>query len=325
MPTDGSRGRGPGLGLVLPTWTTTTLRWTEVLAVAREAAAIGLDSLWVTDHLLLGSTNAELRERAGGAVAPGAVDEPEGYMECFTVLSALAVAVPDLELGALVACTGYRNPALLAKMADTLDEVCGGRFTLGLGAGDSQGEHLAFGYPCDHPVGRFEEALHVIRTLLSEGQMDFEGSYYHVRECQLLPRGPRPAGPPILIGTLSPRRRMRRLVARYADFWNAWLAYTDASVESARTQTRLIDEACREHGRDPGTLGRTAAVRVLLPGSGYRPAPGERPLAGSPRQMADTLRAYGEEGIGHVQVALTLGGVEGVRAFAPVVEALRAG
>lgn len=325
MPTRRSGRRGPKLGLVVPTWTTTTLRWQEILEVAREAVATGLASLWVTDHLLLGSTNAELRARAGGSVAPGAVDEPEGYMECFTVLSALAVAVPELELGALVACTGYRNPALLAKIAETIDEVSGGRFTLGLGAGDSEGEHRTFGYPLDHPVGRFEEALHVVRTLLREGWMDYEGSYYRVRDCHLLPRGPRPTGPPILIGTLNPRPRMRRLVAQYADVWNAWLAYTDASVDSVRAQARLIDEACREHGRDPSSLARTAAVRVLLPGSGYLPGPHERPLAGSPQEMAATLRAYEAEGIGQVQVALTLGGVEGVRAFAPVVEALRAG
>src|SRR5919202_1739305 len=140
MPDDAS-GRQLKLGLVLPTWTTTSLRWSEVLDIAREAAAVGFDALWATDHLLLPSTNAELRERAGGAVRPDALAEPEGYMEVFTVLTAIAVEIPDVEIGTLVACAGYRNPVLLAKIAETLDEVSGGRFVLGVGAGDSAGEY----------------------------------------------------------------------------------------------------------------------------------------------------------------------------------------
>ena len=99
-------GRNLKLGLILPTWTTTTLRWSEVLDIAREAVAVGFDSLWATDHLLLPSTNAELRERAGGAVRAEAVAEPEGYMEVFTVLTAIAAEVPDVQIGTLVACTG---------------------------------------------------------------------------------------------------------------------------------------------------------------------------------------------------------------------------
>ncbi len=315
----------PRLGLVLPTWTTTGLRWAEVLDVAREASAVGFDALWVTDHMLLPSTNAELRRRAGAEVPPGAVDEPEGYLECFTVLAALAVEIPDLELGTLVACTGYRNPALLAKIADTLDEISGGRLTLGLGAGDSAGEHRTFGFPEDHPVGRFEEALQVVRGLLRDGHVDFDGTYHRVRDGRLVPRGPRPAGPPILIGTLNPRPRMRRLVAQYADVWNGWLGYTDASVEAAEAQVRMIEEACRAYGRDPSTLVRTTSVRVVLPGSGYVPGPGERPLRGTPGEMADVLRGHARAGVQQVQVALTLGGVDGVREFAPVIRALRGG
>ena len=116
---------------------------------------------------------------------------------------------------------------------------------------------------------------------------------------------------------------MRRIVAQYADVWNGWLAYTDASVEAVRLQMDQIAEACSQHGRDPSTLVRTTAVRVNIPGSGYRVAPGERPLSGDPKQMADVLRGHAALGITQVQVALTMGGPEGVRAFAPVIEALR--
>lgn len=312
------------LGLILPTWTTGGLRWHDVLDIAKEAEASGFDALWVSDHLLLPSTNAELRQRAGATVHPDAVAEPEGYFEAFTVLAALAPSIPRLQLGTLVACTGYRNPFLLAKIADTLDAVCDGRLVLGLGAGDSAGEHETMGLPTDSPIGRFEEALQVVRALLRDGHLDHSGPFYTLRDAELLPRGPRPHGPPLMIGTLNPRPRMRRLVAEYADLWNGWLGYTDASAEAARHQSDQILEACAEHGREASTLVRTTAVRVNLPGSGYRPAPNERPLSGAPEEMAEVLRGHAALGVTQVQVALTMGGREGVRAFAPVIRSLRA-
>ena len=312
----------PRLGLILPTWTTGPLAFQEVLEIAKEAEAAGFEALWVADHLLLPSTNEELRRRAGASIHPDAVAEPEGYLEAFTTLTALAVAIPRLELGTLVACTGYRNPMLLAKIADTLDDISGGRLVLGLGAGDSAGEHETMGLPTDSPVSRFEEALQIVRALLRDGEVDFQGQFYSAREARLVPRGPRPQGPPILIGTLNPKPRMRRLVAEYADVWNGWLGYTDASAEAAQAQVEEIGDACREHGRDPSTLVRTTAVRVNLPGSGYRPAPNEKPLSGDPESMAEVLRGHAALGVEQVQVALTMGGREGVRAFAPVVRAL---
>lgn len=311
------------LGLVLPTWTTSTLRWREVLDIAREAEAAGFDSLWVTDHLLLPSTNAELRARAGATVHPDAVAEPEGYLECFTTLTALAASIPRLRLGALVACAGYRNPFLLAKIAETLDEISGGRLVLGLGAGDSAGEHEMMGLPTDAPVSRFEEVLQIVRGLFRDGRIDYQGRFHSIREGVLLPRGPRAGGPPILIGTMNPRPRMGRIVAEYADIWNGWLGYTDAYPEAARAQIELIAGACRKHERDLRTLVLTSAVRVNIPGSGYRPAPGERPLSGTPVQMAEVLRGHARLGIREVHVALTMGGREGVRAFAPVIRELR--
>ncbi|HEY8760769.1 MAG TPA: LLM class flavin-dependent oxidoreductase [Candidatus Dormibacteraeota bacterium] len=311
------------LGLILPTWTTGPMRWQVVLDIAKEAEAAGFDALWVSDHVLLPSTNAELKKRAGATVDPDAVAEPEGYMEAFSVLAALAPSIPRLQLGTLVACSGYRNPFLLAKIADTVDAVSDGRLVLGLGAGDSVGEHETMGLPTDSPVSRFEEALQILRTLLRDGHIDHSGRFYTLRDALLLPRGPRPEGPPILIGTLNPRPRMRRLVAQYADVWNGWLGYTDASAEAAKVQSDQVLEACTEHGRDVGSLVRTTAVRVNVPGSGYRPAPNERPLSGSPEEMAEVLRGHAALGIAQVQVALTMGGREGVRAFAPVIRSLR--
>jgi alkanesulfonate monooxygenase SsuD/methylene tetrahydromethanopterin reductase-like flavin-dependent oxidoreductase (luciferase family) len=311
------------LGLILPTWTTTDLRWPEVLEVASTAAEVGFDALYVTDHLLLPSNNAELKRRAGVDFPDDPDVELEGYMECFTVLSALAVAIPRVTLGSFVACTGYRNIGLLAKIAVTIDDISGGRLVLGLGAGDSQGEHDTFGFPKEQPVTRFEEALQIMKGLFRPDSLDFDGAHHRLRGARLLPRGPRPEGPPILIGTLNPGPRMLRLVAQYADIWNGWLGYTDAGAESAATQLRIIDDGCRGHGRDPLTLVATTAVRGAMPGSGYTPRPDERPLAGTPRQMAETLRGHARLGVSEVQVALTMGGAEGVRAFAPVINELR--
>src|SRR5487761_1131134 len=311
------------LGLMLPTWTTSDVRWSEILEIGSLAAEVGFDSLYASDHLLLPSNNAEMKRRAGVDFPDDPQIELEGYLECFTVLAALAVAIPTVALGSMVASTGYRNPGLVAKMAVTIDDISGGRLVLGLGSGDSEGEHLTFGFPHEQRVGRFEEALQSTKGLFTEESTDFDGTHHRLRGARLLPKGPRQGGPPILIGTLNPQSRMRRLVAQYADIWNGWLGYTDASPDSAATQLRIIDDACREHGRDPLTLVATTAVRGAMPGSGYVPRADERPLSGPPREMAETLRGHARLGISEVQVALTMAGTAGVRAFAPVIEELR--
>src|SRR5256884_8874117 len=311
------------VGLMLPTWTTTDVRWSEVLDIAGIAHEVGFDALYVSDHLLLPGNNAELKRHAGVDFPDDPDVELEGYMECFTVLAALAVAIPRLALGSFVASTGYRNPGLMAKMAVTIDDISDGRLVLGLGAGDSEGEHLTFGFPHEQRVGRFEESLQVIKKLFNNESTDFDGVHHQLRGARLLPAGRRRGGPPILIGTLNPRPRMRRLVVQYAEVWNGWLGYTDAGPESAASQLGIIDDACRGHGRDPNTLVALTAVRGAMPASGYVPRPDERPLAGPPREMAETLRGHARLGISEVQVALTMGASEGVRAFAPVIEELR--
>ena len=136
-----------------------TPRYTHIRDMARQAEAVGFDSIWLYDHLLY---------RSAG-------HDTIGIWECWTILSALAEATERVELGTLVACNSFRNPALLAKMAITLDEVSNGRFILGLGAGWNQPEYDAFGIPFDHLVDRFEEALQIIRPLLKEGRVDFQG------------------------------------------------------------------------------------------------------------------------------------------------------
>ena len=115
-------------------------------------------------------------------------------------------------------CQSFRNPALLAKMADTVEEISGGRLILGLGAGWNEPEYRAFGYPFDHRVDRFEEGIEIITSLLRTSHCDLDGRWYQVRDCELRPRGPRPEGPPIVIGTAG--ERMLSLTAKYAGGWN---------------------------------------------------------------------------------------------------------
>src|SRR5262249_31356485 len=248
-----------------------------------------------------------------------AIDEQRGTWECWSLLSALAVAVPGVELGTLVLNMTLRNPALLAKMAETVDEISGGRVLLGVGAGDARYEHHTFGYPLDHRVSRSTEAVTVIEDLLRHGASDFQGAHYQVHGCTLLPRGPRRHGPPILIGSLANGPRMLRLVVAHADIWNGWLVHSRSSAAAVPPFRDAIDAACLAHGRDPATLARSVAIRVALLG---QPAPTGEAIQGSPETIADALRAHAAVGIAHVQVCLTPDTIAGVEAFAPVLALL---
>jgi probable F420-dependent oxidoreductase len=305
--------------------------WTALREIARLAEAVGFDALLAPDHLLF-------RRSPPGNVP--AVDMPEGksrgIWEVWSVLSAVAAVTHRVQLGPLVACTGFRNPALLAKMAETLDEISGGRVMLGLGAGWHQPEFEAFGYPFDHRVGRFEEALRIIVPLLREGRVDFEGQYYQARDCELLPRGPRPGGLPIFIGAQGPR--MMRLAARHADRFDA-----DYQMSPAPVLERLatLDHACREVGRDPGTIGRMAGTRVALAGSdgpsGFQVAPAQDGVAqfdlagvrfparlGSVEELVAHLRGFEAAGVEHLTVnVVDPPGARGIERFAAVIEAFR--
>jgi alkanesulfonate monooxygenase SsuD/methylene tetrahydromethanopterin reductase-like flavin-dependent oxidoreductase (luciferase family) len=291
------------------------------LALGQQAEAVGFDSLWVVDHAW--SIDSEFYEATGRPVpAKFAGASPGGYWEGWTLLTALAVATNRIELGTLVACTGFRNPALLAKMADTLDEISGGRLILGLGAGDSLFEHRAMGYPTDHLVSRFEEALTIIRRLLREGALDFAGTYYRVDGFELRPRGPRPDGPPILLGTLANRPRMLRLTAQYADIWNGWVVFGRSHPDVVPAMREQIDTTCRLQGRDPTTLVRSLTVQIALLGQHF---PASDPLTGSPEELAASLRALATEGIDRVQVFLVPTTPATVERFGVVLDLLDRG
>ncbi len=250
MASDETGGRRMKLGWLAPldesASSGTAPRFRDVLAMAQAAEDIGLDSFWLADHFFY-------QPPEGPAV---------GQWEALTFLSALAAITSRIQLGPMVAATAFRNPALLAKMAASLDEISDGRFILGIGAGWHEPEYRAFGYPFDHRAARFEEALQIVVPLLREGHVDFTGHYSQARNCPLRPRGPSPRGPRFLIGAKRPR--MLRLVARYADAWNtAW--HTQPEQVAAAWSELLA--ACAEVGRDPATLELTAGVplRITLP------------------------------------------------------------
>jgi probable F420-dependent oxidoreductase len=302
-------GRPLKVGVQLPE-VEREVRWPELLDMTRVVEDAGFDSVWVGEHLLYRWPDRPAR----------------GPWEAWTTLAAIAAVTSRIELGPLVACTNFHNPALLAKQAATLDEISGGRFILGLGAGWNETEFRAFGFPYDHRIDRFEEAFTIIRTLLREGAIDFDGRWYQARDCEILPRGPRPAGPPLMIGSIGPR--MLRATMAHADSWNCWFKDVDnqpAGVPAVRSQ---VDEACRDVGRDPAEVERTLAVLVRLPGGTGRlqgHPDGAPPLQGEPEAIAETLRGFAAEGIAHVQLVLDPITRDSIEALAPMLEALERG
>ena len=286
--------------------------WKDLATMARTAEQAGFDSLWVGDHLLYRK--------------PG--EEPKGPWEAWSLLAALAAITERVELGPLVACTSFHNPAMLAKKADTIEEISGGRLILGLGAGWNEPEYRAFGFPFDRRVSRFEEAFTIVHSLLRDGHVDFAGTFYQARDCELRPRGPRPGGPPLMIGSEGPR--MLRIALPHVESWNAWYAWNGNRPEGLARLRETVDAACRDVGRDPATVERTCAILVALPGAQGRPSGDPEddtapPLAGSPEELAEALRAYARAGIAHVQLVLDPNTVQSIEAFAPVLGLLDRG
>jgi alkanesulfonate monooxygenase SsuD/methylene tetrahydromethanopterin reductase-like flavin-dependent oxidoreductase (luciferase family) len=288
------------------------VRWPELLDMVRAIEDLGFDSVWVGEHLLYRWEDRPAR----------------GPWEAWTLLSAIAASTSRIELGPLVACTNFHNPALLAKQAALIDEVSGGRFVLGLGAGWNETEFRAFGFPYDHRIDRFEEAFTIIRTLLRDGAIDFDGRWYQARDCELLPRGPRPDGPPLMIGSIGPR--MLRATMAHADSWNAWYNDTQNHPAGIPRLRDLVDEACRDVSRDPAAVERTVAALVRLPGGAGRlqGSAGQAaipPLPGDPAALADALGGFAREGIDHVQLVVDPITADAIRAVAPVLAELDRG
>ncbi len=254
------------------------VRWPEYVAMARAAEAAGFDSIWLGDHLLYRNDGRPER----------------GPWEAWTMLAGLAAITERVKLGPLIACAGFHAPAMLAKIIATVDEICGGRLILGLGAGWNRPDFEAFGLPYDHRVDRFEESFEIVRRLLAGERVTYEGSYHRVDDCVLLPAPTRRV--PIMIG--SNGERVLSIALPHADAWNCWYDLYGNTPEGFSQMSTAVDEAARTCGREPGSIRRSACALVELEGaSGRRPKDVDiPPVGGSPEQIARSLRSFAEAG-----------------------------
>lgn len=267
------------------------VRWAELREMILLIEDLGFDSIWVGDHLLYRAPHI-------GVAGP---------WEAWSQLAAVAALTNRVEFGPLVASTSFHSPAMLAKKAATIDEISGGRLILGLGAGWNETEYRAFGFPFDHRVSRFEEAFTIIRTLLREGEIDHIGRFYEIRNCAIRPRGPRPSGPPLMIGSQGPR--MLEIAAPHMDAWNAWHAWFGNDPERLGPIIQKLEDSLRAAGRDPGEVTKTAAALVQVgEGSGRVAGDPSRgvspPITGSRREIAEILNKFGAIGVEHLQVVI---------------------
>jgi probable F420-dependent oxidoreductase len=259
--------------------------WPEYLDLARTAESHGFDSIWVGDHLIYDLPDGSTR----------------GPYEAWTTLAAVAAVTERVELGPLVASTGFHAPTMLAKQAATVDAISQGRLILGLGAGWNRREFDAFGFPYDRRVSRFAEALALIVALLRDGRTTFHGEFYDADDCVLDPGPFRPGGPPIMLGSNSPR--MLSIGLPLVDAWNVWWSIYDNSVERFAEIKAEVDAAMPEGRR----VAATAAVLVTLPG-GHGRLMGESydaPVTTvTPDDLGEHLRGLAAVGVTHAQLVL---------------------
>ena len=284
------------------------VRWPEIRDIALAAEDAGFDSIWVGDHLLF-----------RGDEVTGA----RGPWEVWSILAALAAVTRRVQLGPLVAATSFHSPAMLAKKAATVDEISGGRLILGLGAGWNRPEYDAFGFPYDSRVSRFEEAFTIIRTLLREGSIDFQGRFYTHRHAEILPRPRRDI--PLMVGSNGPR--MLRIAAPHMDMWNTWFVWFENRVDGLVPLIGELEAACEDTGRDPATVQRTAAVYVQLDRgagrlAGRETGPRADPITGDPEEIARALSGFAEAGLDHIQLVLDPIDVAAVEEMGEVIRLL---
>ncbi|CAA9582573.1 MAG: hypothetical protein AVDCRST_MAG87-3546 [uncultured Thermomicrobiales bacterium] len=296
--------RRASLGLMVPVSEKAafgdTPRFTDIIEMCKVAADVGFEMVWFADHFTFGDAEKGFR----------------GSWDAWTLMAAVAASVPNLQIGPMVACTAYRNPGVIVKMTEMIDEISEGRFILGLGAGWHKPEYDGFGIPFEPRVTRFEEAMKIIHPLLRSGRADFQGSFYQANDGLNIPRGPRAAGPPILIG--SSGERMLRLLARYADAWNSgW--HNDAA--SVTDKLKRLDAACDAEGRARETVVRTAGLSIAMEGyTGSRPEPIEGDLETKVKVMDD----FRKLNFRHLICGLDPCTPASIKAFAPVIAAFDA-
>lgn len=261
-------------------WPSMNDPWAETLAIARHAEATGWDGVYYADHFM-----------------PNDADVSAPVGECWTTLAALAAAVPRIRIGPLVTGNTYRHPAVLAKMAATVDIISGGRLVLGLGAGWQENEHRAYGIEFSTVGGRLsrlEEACHVITSLFANRRTTFAGRYYQLTDAPLEPK-PLQSPVPLLIGGGGEQRTLR-IAARYANEWNVW-----GSPEVLARKGQILDRYCEELGRDPRTIRRSAQALLVMTDDRSLiervRASGRPVLGGTGPELRALVEQYAEAGV----------------------------
>ncbi len=259
--------------------------WGRIKAMAQAAEDLGFDTVWVADELLW-----RVPDWAG----------PRGWWECVSMAGAVAASTSTIGVGTWVLSALHRNPGLTVKIAETLDEISGGRFILGLGAGHAGDQGRTFGYPEDATVSRYEEALNIVVPALRGDSVTFDGKYHRSRDLEVRPRGPRGGRIPLMLGGHGPRTM--RLAASQADIWSAFA--TESSLpEWFGPMLERLDGICAEAERDTGSLRRSIGVFVEPGDLGVVEATGLGvPISGSTDQIADTLSRFGQLGIDRVEI-----------------------
>jgi alkanesulfonate monooxygenase SsuD/methylene tetrahydromethanopterin reductase-like flavin-dependent oxidoreductase (luciferase family) len=249
------------------------VRWSEVRAIAIAAEQAGFDSVWVGDHMLYRDARGE-----------------RGPWDAWSMLAALSAATERVRLGPLVAATAFHSPGLLARMAATVGEVSGGRFTLGVGTGWNETEFRAFGVPFDRLTSRFVEAFEIVRRLLAGETVTVHGTYYDVEDAVLVPRLAHRV--PLMVGGAGPRLLAATLP--YVDAWNTWYTPYGNTVDGFARLNAEIDDACVSAGRPPRDVARSACVFVAVDG-GRGERPHDVPPVG-PGELASHLRGLVDAG-----------------------------
>ena len=279
-----------------------TTHWPGVRDFALRAEEMGFDTIWTPDELVW----------FGG-------ETPQGFWDGVSMAGAVAAMTSRAKVGTWVMSALHRNPGIIAKTAETLDDISGGRFVFGLGAGHEwPGQARAFGLPEDRIFARFEEAIEIIVPLLREGQVTFEGTFHVARDLPQLPRGPRPGAIPLLIGGNGPKGQ--RAAVRYADIYSCYIEER-AVIEEVAPRLASLEAICAELDRDPATIGRSVGVSVRpLEAAGFSP----NALSGSAAEITDAVRTFRDAGFTQLEFMPGPGTIAMLEALGPVVEAIHA-
>jgi alkanesulfonate monooxygenase SsuD/methylene tetrahydromethanopterin reductase-like flavin-dependent oxidoreductase (luciferase family) len=279
--------------------------WSEICAMARRGEEMGADTVWLADEILW---------RVPGW--PG----PVGWWDCLTMAGAVAASTSTVNVGTWVMSAVQHQPGMVVRAAESLDEISGGRFVLGLGAGHAGGA-TSFGFPTTTTVARYLEGLEILLPLLRGGPaMTFDGQFHHTANAEVRPRGPRPGRVPLMMGGHGPKTMTA--AATHADTWSAY-ATTSSLPEAFAPMTEQLDRICAGIKRDPASLGRSVGVFVEPGASGLAEALDLGvPITGSIGQITDTIARFADVGVTRVEIHPLPHTIDALEQLAPVFAAV---